>query len=137
MLSEKNYHELLPFRDGSICLGKDLNERVQYLIDEKLIVPNSFINEYLESSDEWVIGIPKDWQISSNGIDALEEFERYVREKCAKEKKDKEDAENQRTANRFDMLTFGAVSAIIGSFIGGLIVYYWPTIASLFTKLVQ
>lgn len=60
-----------------------------------------------------------------------------MREKRAKEERDEEKMKKQRATNRFDMITLGTVSAVVGSIIGGLTVYYWPTIVTFFSGLFQ
>lgn len=53
-----------------------------------------------------------------------------MREKRAEEESNEAKVEAQRFANRFDILTFGTISAAIAAIIAGLVVYYWPDIVA-------
>lgn len=116
MISEKTYYELLWFKDEPLALDGTLSDRMKDIIKDEYIVPNSLTHKYIESSDEYVVGIPKDWRISDKGLDVLDEFEKE-REKTAQAAKEKR---NERCFQIFNSLlsaTFGAVIALLLSYI--------------------
>lgn len=112
MISEETYYNLCLFKDGPIALDGTLTDRMDYIIKNEYIVPNSTTNEYIESADEYVVGITKDWRVSPAGFDALAEFENE-RKKAAQAAEEKR---NERLFQMFNSLvsaTFGAVVALI------------------------
>ncbi len=131
MLTEEQYKILVLFRSCDIRLDKLPQEIAEQFTQKKYII------RYRPTEPDGSYGETVMCTIAEPGRQALEKFESYMSEKCAKEKRDKEEIKAQRAANRFDMVTFGTISAVVGSIIGGLVVYYWPSIVSFFTNLFQ
>lgn len=132
MLTELQYKELLPYCGEGIQFNSHPDDTMKYFIRKKYIIGYKPI-----SPDGNVCGDTVTWVITDTGKRALEEFEEQMCKERAEQDKNKNVMKSQRSANRFDAITFGTISAVIGSVIGGLIVYYWPAIVDFFFELFQ
>lgn len=127
MLTEYQYRELLKYRDEDIPLDGVQRQTTKFLASKKYVILYHPLNSDGSYGEEIMCAI------TNSGRQALEEYERQMREKCAEEEHNKKKEKAQRAANRFDTLTFGLTAAVAA----GLIVYYWPSIVSFFTSLFQ
>lgn len=66
-----------------------------------------------------------------------EDFDQYRANYVADKASNEERRKRERRGDRIFAIFAGAISGIIGSAIGGLAVYYWPVIVSIFTNLFQ
>ncbi len=122
MLTEAQYKKLLRYRDNNTLFNEDPDETMMVLLEKRYVLR---YHPTLQSGE-----ISKDTfcAISQLGKQALEEFEDQVHKESAEQEKNKNVMKVQRSANRFDTIAFGTISAVVGSVIGGLVVYYWPKI---------
>lgn len=127
MLTESQYKELLRYRGDGAQYNGGLTEPLRFLLRKKYVVLHHPVLSDGKISDTTIC------VITEIGENALEKYKCNVREKRTKEEANKIKEKAQRTANRFDTLTFGLAAAIIA----GLVVYYWPSIVSFFTNLLQ
>lgn len=127
MLTESQYKELLRYRGYGAQYDGNLTEPLRFLLRKK------YVSLYHPISSDGKISDITICAVTNIGENALEEYECNVREKRAKEETDKVKEKAQRTMNRFDTLTFGLAVAITA----GLVVYYWPSIVSFFSGIVE
>lgn len=98
------------------------------------------INESLERGD-YIKQIPFEESGIGKQLAELqklrEDFDQYRANYVADKASNEERRKRERRGDRIFAIFAGAISGIIGSAIGGLAVYYWPVIVSLFTNLFQ
>lgn len=133
MISPKMYEALLPYRPGPKKVdASGLSQREVDLLNQKLIEAH----EFTSGSMPGVFSIAaSSYHITSNGEDALAEFEKaQQRETDQKRQHDEEIAqanENRKKEFRHDWLI--AIFSAVISFVLGLIVeYFFDIIAFLF-----
>lgn len=127
MLTESQYKKLLRYRDENVPFDKIHGEPEAFFFRKNYIIKYHPVKSD-GSYDEIVM-----CAITNPGREALEEYERDMREKRAKEETDRIKEKSQRSANRFDTLTFGLISAVAA----GIVVYYWPFIIGFFMNFFQ
>lgn len=64
-----------------------------------------------------------------------DDFDKYRADYAANKASDEKRRKRERRGDRVFAIIAGAVSGIIGSAIGGLVVYYWPHVITFFSKL--
>lgn len=115
MLSDKNYNELLKFRNTLVPYDRKLNEREQILLDGGYI--RIVYRQKTEHGEGYTITRDLPFlTTTAAGDDALEEFE-----------KDSEQKAKDKSAKRFDyvfQVLLAVFSAVVGA-VAGAIVEHW------------
>lgn len=66
-----------------------------------------------------------------------DDFDKYVANQAADKISDEERHIRERRSDRVFAIFAGALSGLLASSLAGLFIYYWPSIVSFFTKLLQ
>lgn len=118
MINEEQYKKLIKCKKYGEIYDGNLTDTFRSLLRKKYVTLYHPVLKDGKISDITIC------VITEIGKEALDEYECKMCEKCAEKEANKIKEKAQRTANRFDTLTFGVISAAVA----GLVVYYWPFI---------
>lgn len=127
MLTESQYEELLRYKGDGIQYSGHTDEIMRFLFRKKYVIL------YHPMSGNGSISPDTFCVITRLGEDALQTFESQMHKERTEQEKNEKMMKKQRSANRFDVITVGTLSATIAAIIAGLIVLYWPSIVAFFS----